>query len=835
MFSSLQKSLQDLDLLSFHNQRLTKRIENLQNQAATKAGGSWLIGGGGGSAKKELEKSQSALEAATLELQAKIEENENLHQQLYEINALYPRHVTELQGKIQTLEKQNQELQLDVERAGVANEDTINLIRKEKDTIEKELGKIRDVLAGELKDEQHAHQSLREKMQRLESDVERLSKSELAFQSLQVEHQSLQGELETFKWISSEFTQLQQSYSQLERDKGQIEKAHAQLSQQHASLKQAEENLRRALAQEQEAARGAQEQNQRLNRDIEHTRATASEQQQSQKTRIEQLESELGRVRMEQGKLQQQYEELKVAEQSAKEGESRTKLDLAKDLEKMRTSLEHAETKVKEVEQLREALEKELTETKKALEDTRISLKDEQQRKEASGPLPTTTGAETDNEAKTEGDEGQATEEDASENRKAPLSKKAKKKKKAAAAAAAAAAAVGGVEASESSNPAAEHQEGDAAEKEQDSTTTEESTKAAAVAKVEAAEAKRREEEQQARKAAEDALKAEIEALRAQIKESEQSSATKLEQLSAAKVALETAKDEKASLSSSLEMHVELTMQLQQEIDGLKEDLAKKQKHGANGALARGSAPRSKNADSIDGDDEPLVRTRNKAAPGAGTGANKSGDQTPIRSSTPVSTADKTEPAAVIVASKDASSQVDRVEALDKAIQSEKITLIDEGTQADLERASPAAAEPVVKESAETNTSETGVGKKVSRRSMIGDGATVAATPAGGDATATHQSNREYLIKQHYETKIQSITEQLQLSDGRYARLHKEFGMLKELLLETVQGKESVLKECEQLKSRNLHLQDELATAKEDNRAQVEMMTNYMKSIDQGR
>jgi predicted translin family RNA/ssDNA-binding protein len=37
---------------------------------------------------------------------------ENLHQQLYEINALYPRHVTELQGKIQALEKQNQELQV---------------------------------------------------------------------------------------------------------------------------------------------------------------------------------------------------------------------------------------------------------------------------------------------------------------------------------------------------------------------------------------------------------------------------------------------------------------------------------------------------------------------------------------------------------------------------------------------------------------------------------------------------------------------------------------------------------------------------------------------------
>ncbi|KAF9389857.1 hypothetical protein BGX21_011602 [Mortierella sp. AD011] len=140
------KSLQDLDLLTFHNQRLTKRIENLQNQASSKSGGSWLVGGG--TVKKELEKSQSSLEAATIDLQTKIEENEKLHQQLYEINALYPRHVTELQGKIQALEKQNQDLQLDVERAGVANEDTITLIRKEKEATEKELGMIRDVLAG---------------------------------------------------------------------------------------------------------------------------------------------------------------------------------------------------------------------------------------------------------------------------------------------------------------------------------------------------------------------------------------------------------------------------------------------------------------------------------------------------------------------------------------------------------------------------------------------------------------------------------------------------------------------------------------------------------------
>ena len=36
---------------------------------------------------------------------------------------------------------------MDVERAGVANEDTITMIRKEKQDKEKELGTIRDALA----------------------------------------------------------------------------------------------------------------------------------------------------------------------------------------------------------------------------------------------------------------------------------------------------------------------------------------------------------------------------------------------------------------------------------------------------------------------------------------------------------------------------------------------------------------------------------------------------------------------------------------------------------------------------------------------------------------
>lgn len=58
--------------------------------------------------------------------------------------------------------------------------------------------------------------------------------------------------------------------------------------------------------------------------------------------------------------------------------------------------------------------------------------------------------------------------------------------------------------------------------------------------------------------------------------------------------------------------------------------------------------------------------------------------------------------------------------------------------------------------------------------------------------------------------------------------------MLKELLLETRKEKESADRATEALRLKNSHLQEELAAAKEDNRRQVETMTNFMRSLEQG-
>ncbi|KAF8933859.1 hypothetical protein BGZ47_010674 [Haplosporangium gracile] len=505
----VRKSLQDLDLLTFHNQRLTKRIENLQNQTATKSGGSWLMGGG--SVKKELEKSQTTLEAATIDLQAKIEENEKLHQQLYEINALYPRHVTELQGKIQALERQNQELQVDVQRAGVANEDTIAMIRKEKESIEKELGMIRDALAGQLKDEQRSSQNLRDKVERLENEIERLSKVEVELEALQGEHSKLQGELETLKWISSELSQLQESFHKLEREKVQTDKAHAQLSQQHTALKHAEESGRRTLIQIQDSLKAAQDQNRRLTQGLETARGEAYDRDQNRLNHIQQLESELANVRQEQEQLKGQYEELKVAEQTAKAGESQTKADLAKDLSKMEANLATTAAKVKELEGVRASLEKELIKTKEA-------LKAEQEKVAAVTHEAAKEDITVDIEAKTEPEDNHVTKEEDAEKDKAPLSKKARKKKAAAAAAAAAV-----KENKTTDEPSEEPKTADS--------TGDNMTEIEVQAEQ---EARKQQDIAQAKKEVEETFKFEIESLRAQIETSRVTDATQQEKLTAA-------------------------------------------------------------------------------------------------------------------------------------------------------------------------------------------------------------------------------------------------------------------------------------------------------------
>ncbi|CAG8581998.1 17742_t:CDS:10, partial [Funneliformis caledonium] len=134
----LRSSIQQLDLLTFHNQRLTKRIESLQDSGNSRMS-PWLLG----SAKKELEKSKITLETTSKELSRKIEENEKLHKELFEVNSLYTQHVNVLQTKISDFESKTEELQMDLTTSHQASEEALSIIRQEKRDVEIELDQTR--------------------------------------------------------------------------------------------------------------------------------------------------------------------------------------------------------------------------------------------------------------------------------------------------------------------------------------------------------------------------------------------------------------------------------------------------------------------------------------------------------------------------------------------------------------------------------------------------------------------------------------------------------------------------------------------------------------------
>ncbi|KAG1293454.1 hypothetical protein G6F66_006072 [Rhizopus arrhizus] len=103
----LRKLQEQLDLLSFHNERLTKRILAVQ-ESDKKASHFSILGG---STKRELEKSTKALDAANADLEQKIQENERLHEELTERQFEFTNNINRLLKQIQDLEERIKELE----------------------------------------------------------------------------------------------------------------------------------------------------------------------------------------------------------------------------------------------------------------------------------------------------------------------------------------------------------------------------------------------------------------------------------------------------------------------------------------------------------------------------------------------------------------------------------------------------------------------------------------------------------------------------------------------------------------------------------------------------
>ncbi|KAI8368138.1 uncharacterized protein BYT42DRAFT_549341 [Radiomyces spectabilis] len=162
----LRKLHEQLDLLAFHNERLTKRIEAVQD-SDTKGSHFSLLGG---AVKKELEKSTQALDAANLDLAKKIEENEALHEELSEVNHIYTEHVNGLHTQIAQFEKRIEEME--DERSSWQSEQRDHT--KQRETLKNEIETLRSAVADKTRLLNENEHRMKESDIGLKSEVESL-------------------------------------------------------------------------------------------------------------------------------------------------------------------------------------------------------------------------------------------------------------------------------------------------------------------------------------------------------------------------------------------------------------------------------------------------------------------------------------------------------------------------------------------------------------------------------------------------------------------------------------------------------------------------------------
>ncbi|CAO3654946.1 unnamed protein product [Mucor hiemalis] len=169
----LRKLQEQLDLLAFHNEKLTKRIQAVQDSDQKGNHFSLL----GGSVKKELEKSAQALDEANLDLERKIQENERLHEELTERQFEFTDSINSLLKQIQDLEKRVQEL--GDENANLSSESKTTVIKevvdeKEQNKLLKEIESLKAELQEktDLMDEQD--EQIQENDQKLLSEIHSL-------------------------------------------------------------------------------------------------------------------------------------------------------------------------------------------------------------------------------------------------------------------------------------------------------------------------------------------------------------------------------------------------------------------------------------------------------------------------------------------------------------------------------------------------------------------------------------------------------------------------------------------------------------------------------------
>ncbi|KAI8141645.1 hypothetical protein BJV82DRAFT_618558 [Fennellomyces sp. T-0311] len=166
----LRKLQEQLDLLAFHNERLTKRIEAVQDGEQKGSHFSLL----GGAVKKELERSTQALDAANADLAKKIEENEQLHDEISHIRETFTDHANGLHLQIATFEKRIEELQVEISSMQKDRRDQTSGLKQEKVTLQKEVETIKAELAEKTRILNENEKNLKQGDVDLRSEIESL-------------------------------------------------------------------------------------------------------------------------------------------------------------------------------------------------------------------------------------------------------------------------------------------------------------------------------------------------------------------------------------------------------------------------------------------------------------------------------------------------------------------------------------------------------------------------------------------------------------------------------------------------------------------------------------
>lgn len=93
-----------------------------------------------------MELANAALDVTRTELQAKIDENEKLHKEVYEANSMYTQHVNNFQNQIAHLRHENEELQAELDSTRVLHEEIKSTSSRERKILERELGESKEEL-----------------------------------------------------------------------------------------------------------------------------------------------------------------------------------------------------------------------------------------------------------------------------------------------------------------------------------------------------------------------------------------------------------------------------------------------------------------------------------------------------------------------------------------------------------------------------------------------------------------------------------------------------------------------------------------------------------------